>query len=174
MAKCRYCEKEIDPKTAYKDPKRKNYWYCDTQCQIGYENAHKPKIKATKPKPKSESNQTDDYKDLMDYVFLIHNNFMPKQAPPQIKKLKDEGMTYKGIELALRYWVEILENGWDDDSSINIVRYCYDNAKSHWIRKHEISELAKNITEDRTIKVSIKADSSDRIKYKLRRENNDL
>ncbi|QHF58049.1 prophage-derived uncharacterized protein [Bacillus subtilis] len=63
----------------------------------------------------------------------------------QIKEYQEEyGYKLKGIELALKYFYETLDNQPREGDGIGIVPFVYDEAKRHYIRQKAIRKSAED------------------------------
>ena len=82
---------------------------------------------------------------------------------------KQKPLTYKGMELSLRYWVDTLGNPFDGDTGIGSVEYVYDDAEQFWRDKQRIVKAAKNIKEDGIIMQKNGYNNIEVLKYKLRK-----
>lgn len=106
--KCRYCGKNISKDDAY-SPKSRLY-FCDEECY--------------KQWCKSDDGQLDE---LLDYVWHLYSpSKQTSSTYIMIKKQAEhyhnvEGFKYKGMFLAVRYYVEILERLWCDDYGLGQV-----------------------------------------------------
>lgn len=88
--------------------------------------------------------KTQNRKDLIDYACKLHNIKHPGVIVKQIKEFEDDyGYTLKGIELALRYFHEILGNP-VDRMGIGIVPWIYEDAKRHYKKIAAISKSAQD------------------------------
>lgn len=169
---CRQCGKSIDKSKAYLDDKRKSFYFCDVFCAIEYDKSKKINQKIKKKENKqTDKNRTErkksDREELFDYISSLYGYF-PKFMPQKVKQLTDDGMTYKGIELALRYWVETLNHGWGEESGVGIVPYIYEDAKEFWNKKQSIKKKSTEIPKDNVIVNKNTSKNLSLLKYKIR------
>lgn len=110
--KCRYCGKNINKDDAY-SPKNRLY-FCDAEC---YEQWRK-----------SDDGQLDE---LLDYVWHLYSpSKQTSSTYVMIKKQAEhyhnvEGFKYKGMFLAVWYYVEVLERLWKDEYGLGQVLPTY-------------------------------------------------
>jgi len=171
---CRHCGKLIDKETAYSDAKRKTYYFCDVYCAIEYDKERQkkskpPKATKVKEEPIKVENKKSDRESLFDYIVELYGYF-PSYIPYKVKNMIDDGFTYKGVELALKYWVETLEHGWNEKSGIGIVPYIYEDAKNFWIKQQNIKVKVGKYKEDNIIKASSTSKNLSLLKYKMRKK----
>lgn len=123
-AKCKYCEESIPKGEGIKHGGR--YYHPD--CLEEYRK------------------QVDDRASLIEYVC----NLLDLEKPTglilmQIKRFHEEfGYTYKGMELTLKYFYEILDNEVREGDGIGIIPYVYEDATQQYIRQRKINESARN------------------------------
>lgn len=106
--KCRHCKEKIDKESAF-SPREKLY-FCDQECYRRWR-------------------QTDDGQldALLDYVWKLYSpSKQTSSTYIMIKKQAEhyhnvEGFKYKGMFLAVRYYVEVLERLWCDDYGLGQV-----------------------------------------------------
>lgn len=81
--------------------------------------------------------ESQDYKDLIEYICNKYDMKRPSgMILKQIKDYKEQyDYTYKGMELALRYFYDTEGNSVKDDTGVGIIVYVYDRAKNFYIRK---------------------------------------
>lgn len=126
MVKCPYCEEKLDKDEAHEHKKRYYHPKCFTVWQ----------------------RESTDYKELMEYISELYGADCPLlMIKKQIKDLKEEGYKYKGMELALRYFFDTLENRVQDNTGVGIIPYVYADAKNHYIKQKKISESINNLKE---------------------------
>lgn len=110
--KCRYCGKNINKDDAY-SPKSRLY-FCDEECYKQWR--------------KSDDGQLDE---LLDYVWHLYSpSKQTSSTYVMIKKQAEhyhnvEGFKYKGMFLAVWYYVEVLERLWCDDYGLGQVLPTY-------------------------------------------------
>ena len=110
--KCRYCGKNISKDDAY-SPKSRLY-FCDEEC--------------CKQWRKSDDGQLDE---LLDYVWHLYSPSKQTSSTYIMIKRQAEhyhnvdSFKYKGMLLAIRYYVEILERLWCDDYGLGQVLPTY-------------------------------------------------
>jgi hypothetical protein len=74
----------------------------------------------------------------------------------QIKDYQEEHkFKLKGIELALRYFHEILDNPVNFEGGIGIVPYIYEAAKQDYIKRLKIAESMENYKESEEVIIYI-------------------
>lgn len=114
-------------------------------------------------KKKQKENDEPDRQELIGYVMRLHkmsniNGFVLRQ----IKNFRDEGYTYKGMILTLRYFHEVKGNPITGDG-IGIIPYVYEEAKKWHIKKIEAQKHFDDLTEqglkDLTTKRTVKVQS---------------
>jgi hypothetical protein len=104
-----------------------------------------------------KQSETQHRKELIEYICVLYKIEIPTgMILKQIKNFTEEyKYKYKGIELALRYFYETLDNKPRQGDGIGIVPYVYDDAKRHYIKKMAILESAQNeenhIVEERVV-----------------------
>lgn len=151
--KCRFCGAEIEKEIAYQDTTRKSFYFCSNEHFIEYEQKHDKKIVKSKNPTKTQV-PNDAYKQLIDYIYVLYNkqipNFVFKQINDMVKR-EINPLTYKGIELSLRYWVDTLEKGFDKNNGVGIVEYVYSDAEQFWKDKQRIKKASKSMKKDNVI-----------------------
>ena len=114
--KCLECGKEF-----YKDKeecvKVKNR-YCHAECY------------------KTLTHRNEERAKLIDF---INNLYYPtevnwKLVGAQIKRYKDEGMTYTGMRLTLEYFFSIRKNDLSKSRGVGIIPYVYDQARNYYMK----------------------------------------
>lgn len=116
--KCRHCKEKIDKESAF-SPREKLY-FCDQECYRRWR-------------------QTDDGQldALLDYVWKLYSpSKQTSSTYIMIKKQAEhyhnvEGFKYKGMFLAVRYYIEVLERLWCDDYGLGQVFPTYYIALQH-------------------------------------------
>lgn len=171
QVKCRYCGVMVDKDSAYQDSERRGYYFCNYEHFI--ENGKKVAQKSINPPvstvtdPKERARQ-----ELITYVYELYNKNIPAFVFKQIKDFatrKQKPLTYKGMELSLRYWVDTLGNPFDGDTGIGIVEYVYDDAEQFWKDKQRVAKAAQEMGEDRIVAQSGRCSNIEVLKYKLRK-----
>lgn len=168
--KCRFCGAEIEKEIAYQDTTRKSFYFCSNEHFIEYEQKHDKKIVKSKNPTKTQAT-SDDYKELIDYIYALYDKKIPSFVFKQINDMVKRGikpLTYKGIELSLRYWVDTLEKGFDRDNGVGIVDYVYSDAEQFWKDKQRIKKASKNMKNDNVVANRGSA-NMDAMKYKIRK-----
>lgn len=133
--KCRYCGKNISKDDAY-SPKSRLY-FCDAEC---YEQWRK-----------SDDGQLDE---LLDYVWHLYSpSKQTSSTYVMIKKQAEhyhnvEGFKYKGMFLAVWYYVEILERLWCDDYGLGQVFPTYYIALQNMYEEQRALKSKLNNMED--------------------------
>jgi hypothetical protein len=125
VPKCKLCEKEVDKETAIKHSSR----YYHPECHKHFEQ------------------QKQDRKDLIDYICKLHRIEAPTgMMLKQIKEYQEEfNYKYKGMELALRYFYETLENRLREGDGIGIIPFVYEDAKKHYLKRRNVEKSAQNM-----------------------------
>ncbi|MEM5009391.1 hypothetical protein WKH57_01590 [Niallia taxi] len=140
MVKCPYCEEKVDKDESHEYKKRYYHPGCFRTWQ----------------------RDGEDYKTLMAYISSLYRVDYPSMIiKKQIKDYKDEGYKYKGMELALRYFYETLDNRVQENTGVGIIPYVYEDAKKHYMKIKRINESYKNYS-DEEITVYIKSDKQRR------------
>lgn len=108
-------------------------------------------IKCGKDKQKS----SNDYKNLIEYICSLYNiDSLPPIIYTQIKQYKenpDYKFTYKGIELTLKYYYEVLKNIPSEDKiTLGIVPYYYEKAKNNYIEELKRKKSTKKFLDKET------------------------
>lgn len=170
--KCRLCGAELDKELAYQDKGHKGFYFCNNEHFIEYGEKHAKKT-IKPPKSPNPPPNTQAYKDLVDYIYMLYDKNIPSFVFKQIKDLttrEPRAFTYKGIELSLRYWVETLDKPFDTDTGIGIVEYVYDDAERFWKDKQRVIKASRNYVPDNTITSGSRGVNIDALRYKLRKE----
>lgn len=124
--KCPHCEEQLYRREAIKHA---NGRYYHEEC---YEES------------RSES---DHYKELVNYICDdLYNIKRPTgMMLMQIKRFREEfDYKYKGMELTLRYFYEILGNKVDKDTGLGIIPYIYEKAAEQYTQSLKIRESVEN------------------------------
>lgn len=110
-------------------------------------------------------NEGNEYKDLMTYISELHNIEYPSMIiKKQVKDLKVDGYRYKGMELALRYFYETLDNRVREGDGVGIIPYVYEEAKNHYIMMRRIEKSVKDIVGEKSKIVHVSSPNSTYIK----------
>ena len=127
LVKCPYCEEKLDKDESHEYKKRYYHQKCfDTWQREG-----------------------DEYKSLMAYISELYRVEFPSMViKKQIKDMKEEGYKYKGMELALRYFFDTLENKVQENTGVGIIPYVYEEAKNHYIKQIKIAKSINNLETD--------------------------
>lgn len=139
LVKCPECEIRFD-RDKEESQKIGNRWY-HTECVIALRERN---VEAKNKEPRhvdmTSKGDKKDYKELIDYICKIYEMSRPSgQMLKQIKSFKDEyEYTYKGMEVALRFFYDIENNAVKDDTGVGIIPYIYERAKNYYMRKLEI------------------------------------
>lgn len=90
--------------------------------------------------------QADDRAQLIDYVCKLYNIKAPTgMMLMQIKRFHDEfNYKYKGMELTLRYFYEVLDNKPRDGDGLGIIPYVYEDATEQYVQSLKIKESASD------------------------------
>lgn len=123
-AKCKYCEESIPKGEGIKHSSR--YYHPD--CLQEWRG------------------QADDRTQLIDYILELYDLRRPTgMMLMQIKRFQDEfDYTYKGMELTLRYFHEVLGNEVQENGGIGIIPYVYEDATRQYVQQRKIRESAQN------------------------------
>lgn len=160
----------VDKDSAYQDNERRGYYFCNYEHFI--ENDKKVAQKSINPPvstitdPKERSRQ-----ELIAYVYELYNKNIPAFVFKQIKDFatrKQKPLTYKGMELSLRYWVNTLDNPFDGDTGIGIVEYVYDDAEQFWKDKQRVAKAAQEMKGDNVITQGTKT-NVEALKYRIKK-----
>ncbi len=133
LVKCPYCLEKFDQDEAVTHGKR--YYHKDCFDEFSKQKQHR--------------------KDLIEYICELHGIKAPTGI--MLKQIKeyvdgDYKYKYKGIELALRYFYETLDNKIREGDGIGIVPYVYEDAKRDYVKRLAIAKSADNLkTEELTV-----------------------
>ena len=139
---CRYCKTKVNKEDAF-SPREKLY-FCDQECYQRWR--------------KTDDGELDA---LLDYAWHLYSP--EKQTSStyiMIKKQAEhyhnvEGLKYKGMYLAIKYYVEILERLWCDDYGLGQVFPTYYIALQHMYEEQKaLKEKLKTTTKSKS-KVAI-------------------
>lgn len=128
LPKCPDCETEVVDKS--KATKISGRWVCEDCLEV-------------------REGIQGERQSLYDYVSKIFNIEYPTVwMMKQIKDFKEQnGYTYKGMELTLRYWIETLGNSMVNAKGVGIIPYVYDDAKRFFIEKMEVGNFVASMEE---------------------------
>lgn len=172
QVKCRWCGELVDKELAYQDKERKTFYFCNNEHFIEFEQNHAKKSINPQKSPRTPTD-SQAYKELVDYIYYLYDKKIPPFVFKQIKELtarEQRALTYKGIELSLRYWVDTLGNQFDQESGIGIAEYIYNEAEGFWKDKQRIRKASQGYKQDTTIKQGSQSVNINALKYKLRKE----
>lgn len=145
--KCPYCESYLDKDEAISYKKRYYHEECFNTWRL----------------------EADHRKELIDYILEIYNLEAPTGM--MLKQIKDfqEDYNYKlkGIELALRYFHETLDNRPQENGGIGIVPFIYEEAKRHYIKQQKIAESIHDFKQQEEITVCINTKADKRKSKKI-------
>jgi molybdopterin converting factor small subunit len=135
QVKCPYCEIKLDKDEAYEYKKR----YYHANCFETWRS------------------EVEQRKELLDYICKLYSIDAPTGM--MTKQIKDYQQEYnyklKGMELALRYFYETLDNKVREGDGIGIIPFVYEEAKNHYVKQMKISESLSNIKKNEEITVFI-------------------
>lgn len=140
--KCPYCENQLDKDEAVSHKKKYYHQSCFETWQ----------------------NEKEDRASLLSYICDLYRvDVPPMLILKQIKDYQEEHkFKLKGIELALRYFHEILDSPVNFEGGIGIVPYIYEQAKQDYIKRMKIAESFKNVEESEEVTVYIDLNQSKR------------
>lgn len=145
MVKCPHCEEKLDKDESHEYKKR----YYHPKCLEEKEKEDELKRK----QPSKEDREKTERKELLDYINELYRgkaNFA--LIGQQLKTMKAEGLKYKGMELALRYFYDTLDNRMQDHQGIGIIPFVYEDAKNHYIKQLKIAKSVQDFnTEEKTV-----------------------
>lgn len=135
LVKCPYCNEKLDKDEAIEFKKR--YYHQECLDSWGQEKTHR--------------------KELLDYICKLYKIEVPNGYI--LKQIKDFQEQYhyklKGMELALRYFHETLNNPVKDGQGIGIIPFVYEKAKQHYIMKMKAEQSLGDIEMIKTKTVTI-------------------
>lgn len=151
--KCPYCESYLEKEEAVSYKKR----YYHEDCFNEWEQ------------------QKEHRKALIEYICELHNLEAPTgMMVKQIKDFQDDySYKLKGIELALRYFYETLDNRVREGDGIGIVPYVYEEAKRHYLKKKNIEKSAEEYA-NKTHETRVVTVSSPEFKYRAKVNSIDI
>lgn len=134
LVKCPFCEQKFDKDESHEYKKR----YYHPKCFQTWQR------------------ESQEYQELMTYISELYKVEYPSLAiKKQVKDMKEQGYKYKGMELALRYFFDTLDNRVQEENGVGIIPYVYEEAKRHYLKQRKIAESIKNLADDRVITVHI-------------------
>jgi hypothetical protein len=124
LVKCPYCQEQLDKDEAILHNKRYYHEHCFKIWQ----------------------QEKEHYKELIAYICELYRINEPTgMIYKQIKSFKEiSHYKYKGMELALRYFHETLNNPVKEDTGIGIISYVYEEAKKHYLMKLQVEKSVEN------------------------------
>lgn len=132
QVKCPYCEGYLNKEDAHEHKKKYYHVECFETWRM----------------------EADHRKELIEYICELYGLESPTGM--MLKQIKDFQTDYKyklkGIELALRYFHETLENSVQQGAGIGIVPFIYEDAKRHYIMKKKVEQSVENFENDIEIK----------------------
>lgn len=144
--KCPVCEQQTEKEGMTKVKNR----YYHPECLK--EKQELNKFKKENPGYVEEFSQGEikDYNALVDYICQKFNTKKPSGMMfNQIRDYREKyDYTYKGMELALRYFYDIKINTVKEDSGIGIVPYMYDKARRFHSAKIDIQNSIDDYEEE--------------------------
>ncbi len=125
LVKCPYCEQKLDKDEAFTYKKR----YYHEQCF------------------KTWQRESVDRKELIDYICKLYGiETLTGMMLKQIKDFHEEyHYKYKGMELALRYFFETLNNQIQDGTGIGIIPFVYEDAKNYYVMKMKVEKSVQKV-----------------------------
>jgi hypothetical protein len=91
------------------------------------------RVKTKKEKTTEELQESQDYKDLIDYIFKRIYDTPHPLVYKQIKEFKEQGKTYFGMLHSLIYFYDMLQNEKKDDVfGVGIIEYVYEEASKFY------------------------------------------
>lgn len=124
--KCPYCEEQLYRREAIRHT---NGRYYHEEC---YEQ---------------NKGEADHYKELITYICedLYKIKRPTGMMLMQIKRFREEfDYKYKGMELTLKYFYEVLGNKVREGDGLGIIPYVYEDATNHYIQSLKIEESAND------------------------------
>lgn len=130
MVKCPHCEEKLPRGEAVRHT---NGRYYHKEC---YEEATK---------------ESKHYQELIEYICELYDIKKPTgMILMQIKRFKEEfDYTYKGMELTLRYFYEIMDNPIREGDGIGIIPYTYEEATEQYVQQMKINKSVDNLSKNK-------------------------
>lgn len=131
--------------------------YCDVKLPRGEAIQHTNKRYYHKECYEEWRGQADSRGLLIEYIMKLYGIKKPTgMMLMQIKRFHEEfDYTYKGMELTLRYFYEILGNNMRDGDGIGIIPYMYEEATQQYIQQLKINESIEGFEESEKMSVYI-------------------
>lgn len=147
LVKCPKCEIKLPKNEAILHKKR--YYHAECYDQLLVKERKKTEEKKLKQQGKvqNQHGSSSDYKSLVEYICkdLYGWNRPSGMILKQIKQFHEEyDYTYKGMELTLRYFFNILDNKVDKDKGIGIIPFVYEDATKQYAQKIKIARATMN------------------------------
>ncbi len=133
QVKCPYCGQKFDQDEAVTNGKR--YYHKECFEEFNMQKEHR--------------------KALIEYICEIYDIEAPTGM--MLKQIKDYiseeyNYKYKGMELALRYFYETLDNRVTEGTGLGIIPFVYEDAKRDYVKRLKIAESANDFkTEERIV-----------------------
>mgnify|MGYP003288127270 CR=1 FL=1 len=101
---------------------------------------------------------TAQFRRLTDYIKELYSPMEPDWAMigTQLKKYKDEGMTYYGMLYTLEFFFKVKGNKVDKDCGVGIIPYQYKKAKAYYTNINNTYTQAAKITATESINIGQK------------------
>lgn len=145
--------------------------HCNTSLPRGEAVRHTNKRYYHKECYKVATKESRHYKELIEYICKIYNLEKPTgQIVKQIKMYKEDpelNYTYKGMELTLKYFYEILDNKPREGDGVGIIPRVYEKATEQYINKLEVTKSLQDLEEEKIIHVYINDIEKDKSKDKI-------
>lgn len=130
----------------YSCPYCKNTVYANEAIKKGTRYYHSECIENKRIEEEEKSTAASHYKELIAYICELYATDAPTGMI--LKQIKDYQEQYnyktKGMELALRYFYETLDNKVREGDGIGIIPYVYEDAKYHYLKQQKIAESINN------------------------------
>lgn len=131
QVKCPYCESKLSKEEAHEYKKRYYHPHCFETWRM----------------------EAEHRKELIAYICDLYGIDVPTGM--MLKQIKDfqEDYNYKtkGMELALRYFYETLDNKVREGDGIGIIPFVYEDAKNHYIKQQRIAESINDSKEEEVV-----------------------
>ncbi|MGL5766821.1 MAG: hypothetical protein ACRCX8_14380 [Sarcina sp.] len=103
---CKVCKNKVEKSEAISVKSRV---YCCKGCEEEYH-----RLQDEKNQPKELDSMEVERRELISYICDLHNTTKPDIIwLTQMKRLHNDGMRYKGMQLSLEYYINILGNQYD-------------------------------------------------------------